>query len=174
MENVIQSPRPAALVRLLGLGLLLGGVLAAGEVRAATTAPNDISGVICRPIKGSQVDYAADGVINRSANVVAVECAVPMGIVTNQTLVAIVVTAYRRNSSELLLCELTELDPFSGNILWQSGLKHAGAASNNPSLMGFFVPATENIANPWRVNCALPAVTSMGPSQIAAIHISTK
>src|SRR3954470_3988351 len=98
MENLIQSRRPRTLASMIGLGLLLGASLPAGQARAATTAPNDISGVICQPIPGSQVDYGADGVINRSPDVVGVECAVPMGLVNGQKLFSIIATVQGRHS----------------------------------------------------------------------------
>jgi hypothetical protein len=173
MENLIQSRRPRTLAGMVGLGLLLGAILPAGQARAAITVPNDISGVICQPIPGSQVDYGADGVINRSPNVTGVECAVPMGLVNGQKLFSIIATVQNRHSVERVACELFELDPLSGNVIWRSGTSSTGA-STIPVRLNFVVPTTANIADSWRMSCGLPALSSVGPSQIYGFHIVTK
>jgi hypothetical protein len=173
MENLIQSRRPRALAGMVGLGLLLGASLLAGQARAANTVPNDISGVICRPIPGSQVDYGADGVINRSANVDGVECALPMGLLSDQKLFSIIATVQNHHSVQVVACELFELNPLSGNVVWRSGVSSVGRTTI-PFHMSFGVPATANMADSWRMSCGLPALSSMGPSQIYGFHIVTR
>jgi hypothetical protein len=133
-----------------------------------------VSGVICVPRSGSQVDYDQWGIHNISSSATAtVDCALPTGQVSNNSIMDEVrVTVFDRGATSRVSCTVYQLGQ-DGSISYQQthSTSSSSASSQELDFVIPIVPSGKPLLFPWKIKCTLPPVTASGPSHVVSAYL---